>query len=239
MNNGFLVQLFDWEQRVTSIFPRTLNKLFWQFKAPWVIRRITDVRKNMTNVEQRLNLWHLASQPLAYGVPGDFVELGCFDGKTAVIFARLIEHFDSDRRLHLYDHFRISFNLTGRDIEQELIHNFRTANCPEPVIHAGDFMVTVPKELPDKIAFVHIDCGFGGDVEMHKLVLLHLFQHVYPRMPSGAIAVLMDYYDPSVNTGANFNPGATLAANEFLADKPEKVSALWANECTHGYFRKI
>jgi len=239
MNNGFLVQIFDWEQRLTSIFPRILNKLFSLMKTPWVIRRGTDPGKDMTNVEQRLNLWHLSSQTLAYGVPGDFAELGCFDGKTAVIFARVIEHFAPDRHLHLYDHFRISFNLTGRDIKQELLDNFQIANCPAPVIHNGDFIDTIPKELPDAIAFAHIDCGFGGDVGAHKLTVLHLLQHIYPRMSPGGIIVLMDYYDAATGAKVDVNPGVALAAHEFFADKPEKVSALWANEYTQGYVRKI
>lgn len=34
----------------------------------------------MTNLEQRINLYHLVSHVLFYGVPGDLVELGCNEG---------------------------------------------------------------------------------------------------------------------------------------------------------------
>lgn len=239
MNNAFLTQLFDWRQRDKEGIRYVVNRVLRRLHISWTVSRSMNPASDMTNVEQRLNLWHLVSQPFAYGVQGDVVELGCFDGKTAVIFARVIEHIAPDRHLHLYDHFRIGFNLIGRDIQQEVFSNFQTAGCKIPIIHNGDFMETVPSELPEHIAFAHIDCGFGGDIEMHKATVLHLLQHIYPRMPQGAIGVLMDYYDPAVSAGLNFNPGVTLAAHEFFSDKPEQVNALWANEYSHGYFRKI
>jgi O-methyltransferase len=173
---------------------------------------------------------------VAYGVPGDYGELGSFDGKTSVIFQKAIE--GTTRRLLVFDHFEMGFHLTGRDIRRELESNFRIAGAGDLVIHAGDFANTVPQELPAQIAFVHIDCGFGGDSVKHAETVKSLLSHVYPRMPTGAIGVLMDFYDPTVNKGTDFNPGAGQAAREFFADKPEKVSALWADEYVHGYFRK-
>ncbi|PZV06455.1 MAG: hypothetical protein DCF22_23835 [Leptolyngbya sp.] len=204
MNNAFLAQLFDWGASKKKGALWFINGVLRRLGIPFVVRRAIDPTRDMTNLEQRLNLWHLASQPLAYGVEGNVVELGCFDGKTAVIFARVIEQLAPDRQLHLYDHFRIGFNLTGRDIQQEVINNFQTAGCKLPVIHNEDFRVTVPGELPEQIAFIHIDCGFGDDVEMHRATVLYLLQHLYPRMPQGAIAVLMDYHDPTVSPGFNF-----------------------------------
>lgn len=238
MDNSFLNQLFDWNVREGRWIGR-INANLLRFKSRWLVRRQLDPGVNMTTLEQRISLWHLAEQPLAYGVPGDFVELGCFDGKTAAIFARALERESSQRMLHLFDSFQVGFHLKGRDIAQELRSNFQAAGCVQPQVHPGDFSVTVPAELPQEIAFVHIDCGFGGDVEEHRKTVLALLDHVYPRMPRGAIGTLMDYFDPDGWSGPRFNPGAGLAAREFFANRPEKMMGLWGGEFTHGFFRKL
>src|SRR5687768_11957934 len=144
MNNFFLTRLFDWDDRRAGM--ACANRWLRRLQIPWAIRSALDPKAAMTTVEQRLNLWHLAQQPLAYDVPGDYVELGCFDGKTAVIFARALEGSGPGRELHLYDHFQIGFHLTGRDIKNELLENFRQAGCPPPVLHPGDFRTTIPAE---------------------------------------------------------------------------------------------
>lgn len=238
MHSSFLDQWFDWGSTRSERWIRRINQGLRRLRSPWGISALVDPSRDMTNIEQRMNLWHLATQVLAYQVPGDLVELGCFDGKTATIFAQVMAQAEPQRQLHLYDHFQMSFALSGRDILQEVVNNFEAVGCSLPIIHTGDFAVTIPAELPEKIAFVHIDCGYGGDVEEHRATLLFLLEHVYPRLSEGAIAVLMDYYDPALCSGNNFNPGVGLAAEDFLADKPETMNVLWANEYTHGYFRK-
>lgn len=238
MHSTFLNRWFDWGQPGAERWITRINQGLRRLHSPWGLCPLVDPSRDMTNIEQRINLWHLASQPLAYNVPGDLVELGCFDGKTATIFAQVMMQWGNDRQLHLYDHFQMSFSLTGRDIQQEVIKNFQAVGCSPPIIHNGDFAATVPAELPEQIAFVHIDCGYGGDVEMHRATVLFLLEQVYPRMSPGAIGVLMDYYDPTLCSGSNFNPGVGLAAQDFFADKPEKVGVLWAKEYTHGYFRR-
>jgi O-methyltransferase len=192
----------------------------------------------MTSIEQRLNLWHLAAQPLLAGVPGDLVELGCFQGATATIFGTAIQRYAPDRHLHLYDHFGVEFHLSGQDIEGKVTANFRAAALPAPIIHRGDFAATVPKELPDQIAFAHIDCGCGGDPDAHRRTVVFLLQHVYPRMPSGAVCVLMDYHDPERCAGPDYNPGVRRGVQEFLTDKMDRVGSLWGGEYAHGCFRK-
>lgn len=236
MDNFFLTRLFDWDRRGPRM--ARANRLLRCLNIPWTIRRALDPKAEMTTLEQRINLWHLAQQPLAYDVPGDFVELGCFDGKTAVIFARALQECGPGRALHLYDHFQIASHLGGRDIREVLIENFRAAACAPPVLHPGDFRATVPAELPERIAFVHIDCGFGGDIDQHRATVFRLLEHVYPRMARGAIGVLMDYHDPAGSGAAGHNPGASLAAQAFFEGRPEKMTAIWAGEYSHGFFRK-
>jgi O-methyltransferase len=230
--------LFDWNRQLPPPAIRPLNRVLQRFRVHWQLRRSPDPRRDMTNFEQRLSLWHLVSQPLAYGVPGDVVELGCFDGKTAVIFAKVIEELDPARSLHLFDHFKVEFKQQGRDIRARVLEHFQMARCVAPLIHEGDFLDTVPGQLPETIAFVHIDCGFGGNPREHQATIQRLLEHVYPRMPRGAIGVLMDYHDLAQADGVNHNPGVKPAADTFFTDKPEKVGSLWADEYAHGYFRK-
>ncbi|MEB0262805.1 MULTISPECIES: hypothetical protein [unclassified Mucilaginibacter] len=80
----------------------------------------------------------------------------------------MIELNASDKQLHLYDSFFASFKVKG-SVEDELKANFNKAKLKQPIVHKGDFKRTLPGELPAEIAFVHIDCGFGGDKMEHKL----------------------------------------------------------------------
>ncbi len=238
MDNLVIVNHFDWGTRSAEKLPDEAALLAQRLGPKWRIERAMDPESDMTNVAQRANLWHFASQVIAYGVPGEFVEFGSFDGKCGVIFQKVIDATDPSRRLHLYDHFQFAFNLTGRDIQTELKRNFAAAGASAPVIHVGDFEDTVPDELPEQLAFVHIDCGFGGDPQAHADVVERLLEHAYPRMSKGAVCLLMDYHEAGRSEGPDHNPGAAIAAHRFFSDKPEKVSLLWAGEYSHGYFRK-
>ncbi len=69
--------------------------------------------------------------------------------------------------------------------------------------------------------------------------MLTSLQHVYPRLSKGAICLIDDYCDPSVNKGWNKLPRVKEACDHHLADKPERVSGLYASDYSHGYFRKL
>jgi O-methyltransferase len=238
MNNFFLVQLFDWGSRDQGKWMRRTQALFRQLGLPWLLRRALDPTCDMTSFEVRQNLWHFATQTLAYAVPGDFAAFGCFDGKTAVIYQKVLDDFGSPRRLHLYDHFQTGLHLGEADVRAELEKNFREAGVRSPVIHEGDFHATIPAALPAEIACMDIDCGTGGDPLLHEATVLYLLEHVYPRMAPGAIGVLMDFHEPGVTTCPDYNPGVGRACRKFFAGKPETVHSLWAGEYPQGYFRK-
>ena len=238
MNNFFVAQSFDWGWRQQGRALSFANRLLRAAGSSWSLSRSFTPFSHTTTLEQRINLWHLVSQPLAYGVRGDVVELGCFEGRTAVIFAQAIEQLAPGRQLHLFDHFGVGFHLGDQDIEQEVRRNFELAGCAPPFIHRGDFADTVPAALPERIAFAHFDCGFGGDVPAHRATLTRLLTHVYPRMSAGAIGVLMDSYDPEAGDVRNCNPGVAPTVTEFFADKPERIVSLWGGQYAHAFFRK-
>jgi O-methyltransferase len=268
MQNFFLVDYFDWHIERHSIFDRTINRFLGKlglqrrialsaaFDA--AVNRLVDKINPqhrpepiaslssgvLTSVEQRMNMYHFVAQVLAYDVPGDLVELGCYEGQSAILIQKTILGHDPTRRLHLYDSFEGLPPITDKDgttfrqgwlaIPEEIVRdNFRKYELPAPVIHKGWFKDTLPHGLPERICFAHLD----GDLYDSILVS---FEHVYPRLSKGAICLIDDYCDPAVNPrGWNQLPGVKQACDEFLHDKPEKVSGIYAGAYSHGFFRKL
>jgi len=203
------------------------------------------------NVESRMNVFHLASQTVAYDVPGDLVEVGCAEGHSSVVIQAVLEEEARGRkRFHVYDSFEglpepaLTDAMDGvygkGDMAAPLERfesNFRRAGLDvRPVIHRGWFEATIPSELPDRISFAMIDCDLYSSTA-------HVLPAVYARMSPGAIGMFGVYYDAEVYRCENIpgtyaSPGVKRATDEFFADKPERVSVLYANEYSNGYFRK-
>jgi O-methyltransferase len=234
MDNRFITHLLDWDKgasRSVQLANRMLQKLG---KRAYV--RAPGSTGYMTNVEVRMNLYHLVSQVLAYEVKGEFIELGTFVGHTAVLLAKVLEDEGGGaRKLHVYDTFTPLWNEP--DPLGTLRANFAKYDLTAPEIHQGWFDDTLPTQLPERISFVHVDCGWGTDPVAHGEVIKKAMERVYPRMSKGAICSLIDYGDPS-ELPDNQNPGVKPAIDAFLADKPERISVLFAAEYGHAYFRK-
>jgi O-methyltransferase len=196
-------------------------------------------KRSTSSAEQRNNLYLLADQAVAFGVPGEFVEIGCHEGQTARVIASVIEHHRADRTLHLYDDFRFGTAGEGR-VRDRLQPAFRKSGLPKPVIHEGAFEHTLSTQLPQRIAFAHIDCGFGDLPEFHCQRLMRCLEALYPRMVPGSIGVLMDYHDPDRTVvGWDCNPGVKLACDNFFKKKPECIQILYGGKFSHAFFRKV
>jgi O-methyltransferase len=199
----------------------------------------------MTTIEQRINLFHLLSQVVVYGVPGDAVEVGTHEGVTAALFMTIIARLDSKRTLHLFDVFRDPPESVVRE-------HFKSLNLPEPIIHRGWLHETLPAELPEQIAFFNLDLGPGRSPDTFAGDIGHALAAIYPRMTPGAVGVLQDYCDPAAYDRPGYHfpglirstkywnhyPQVKQACDEFFRDKPEKVHPLFAGNYSHGYFRK-
>jgi hypothetical protein len=99
--------------------------------------------------------------------------------------------------------------------EDVLRYNFKRYNLPLPEIHRGLFKDTLPDGLPGKICFAYLD----GD--LYESILVSL-EHVYPKLAKGAVCLIDDYNDPSINPlGWNKLPGVKKACDEYLSNKPE------------------
>ncbi|MFN7976724.1 MAG: TylF/MycF/NovP-related O-methyltransferase [Vicinamibacterales bacterium] len=200
----------------------------------------------MTSEEQAVNLWHLLRAVLAAAVPGEVAELGCHEGLTAALLQHTIDETGGGRQLHVFDSFEGLPPPTAEDArgeapvtragelavaEARLHETFARFGLRPPVVHKGWFDQTL-HDLPDALAFVHLDADLYASTATALAA-------VYPRLSRGAIVVLDDYHDPDeVPCRWSLFPGVKRAADEFLADKPERVVPLLAGHECHGFFTK-
>lgn len=203
-----------------------------------------DTAADMNSLEQRINFFHLLRSVLDNDIPGELVELGTFTGQSALLFQKTLSIQPSSKSLHLYDSFNVQFKESG-DVLEVLKANFIKAKLPIPHIHKGLFEETIPEQLPEQIAFAHIDCGWGGDPKVHEELILFCMKHIYPRLSPGAVCVFMDYYDPKMNPFVpksyhldKINIGVRKAVNDFFKDKIEKPFLLYGGQASHGYIIK-
>lgn len=238
--NNFFVASQSYHTRRGYKLLQLLNAGLRRLHLGHYVQPLPNPVVDMTTLEQRLNYYHLLEAVLAYQVPGEVVELGCFTGQCAQLFQRVLTQQRSPKQLHLYDSFEVRFTLQ-EPVEDVLRREFAQAGLPQPALHKGYFEQTLPAELPAQVAFAHIDCGFGGDPLAHAAVVRHCLAALYPRLSAGAVCVLMDYQRPPYRADSygGINPGVALACDEFLADKPERVVELYGNQYAHGYFRKL
>lgn len=191
----------------------------------------------MVSLQQVVNIQHLLTRIIEDGVEGDILELGCHTGSTAAIISSILEAEHTEKHFHAYDRF--NFEVAGENIREQFEQHFAELELEAPSIHEGDIFELVPKELPERVAFVHIDLGVGTALDAHKNVVSHVLENVYPRMPKDAVGLLMDYHDVERTIeGSNSNPGMATAADAFFEDKPEEVFTLYGGPYSHGYFRK-
>lgn len=236
-NNFFLITppVFSKNKKKVDFINRTLERMGFAHR----LTKVFDPMAEMNTIEHRINYYHLLTFLIENEVEGDLIELGSFTGQCATLFQQILDVNKSSKSVHLFDSFEKKFGIDA-DIETVLKKNFESKGLKQPVIHKGLFNQTIPAELPASIAFVHIDCGWGGDPEEHKQIVLYCLQNIYERISKGGICVMMDYHDPAITfTGLDCNPGVKMACDIFLKDKPEKMTCLYANEASHGYFTKL
>ncbi len=238
VHNTFITRYFDWDGSHGSRTVRAANRALRLLGKSARVRAPYSTGY-MSTIEQRINVYHFVSQVVAHRVRGDLIEVGTFVGETAVLITKVLEgEQNAGRKLHVYDAFSPLWN--SPDPLGALKGHFAKQRLPLPEIHKGWFRDTMPGELPDEISFAHIDCGWGGDPKDHEQVLLDVMAHIYPRMTPGAICSIIDYTDNNeLPEAVDANPGVKPAFDKFMADKPERISILYAAEMGHAYFRKL
>jgi len=197
----------------------------------------------MTSIEQGINIYHLLCQTIQNNIPGAIVECGCYEGITAILLQKTLDQFNSDKIIHVFDSFEGLPDKSEKDGDTivakgacstkkiNLIENFEKYKTKLPIIHEGWFKDTLPKELPRKICFAHLDGDFYSSI-------MESLEYVYPRLSKDATVIIDDYCDPQIYDINDILPGVKRATDEFLMDKPEKLVVLIAGNYCHAYFRK-
>jgi O-methyltransferase len=219
---------------------RALNRLLRR-RPLWLrLERAIDGRYDVTTVEQRIHLVHLLTYVVCHDAEGDVVEIGTIEGKTAVLLTKVLQELNSTKRLHVYAAFHVSYFLgEGADVLARLRGNFAATNARLPEIHRGYFKQTLPRELPEKISFVHLDVGIGPNPGRHNATRLHCLASIYDRLSPGGVCVLMDYHDGSFPDVPDGHPGVGLVTDEFLRGGPEKPFVLYGGQGAMAYFRRV
>ena len=243
---AFVIKSFNSHNRFLKIkFKNDNLNRFYKIKNS----KKFDSKENMlngdwSNVEKAVNVYHLLTQTVLLNIPGDIVELGCFDGTTSIIMQKTLDQLRSKKVVHVYDSFEglpgkskndgDTIFVTGscKTQKENLVENYSKNNTKLPIIHEGWFSNTLPNKLPAKISFAHLDGDFYSSI-LESLI------YVYPRLSKGAVVVIDDYCNPKTLDVNNILPGVKNACDEFFKDKKEKVDILLAGCETHGYFRKL
>lgn len=159
---------------------------------------------------------------LVADVPGDTAEVGCYRGAMSWLICASNQRSEQRRVHHLFDSFEGLSLPSANDGK-----HWRTGDlaCGESVVHANlsqfaSRFRTYKGWVPDRFSevadssfsFVHID------VDLHDPTLDSL-AFFYPRLSVGGILVCDDY-------GFTSCPGATLACDRYMADKPEAMLRL-------------
>lgn len=210
-----------------------LNKLSLKLGLRYNLLRVPDGINSMHTVEQRMNFMLLAQQVIHGGVEGEWIEAGCYDGQSAMVFQKVFQNYYPGRAVRLYDNFQRTYGKDG-GIQDALLRNFAAHQLNPPTVIKGNFSDTMPGQLPEQIAFAHIDCGYGGDPAEHAALITFLLENIYPRLTPGAVLTLMDYHDPEHTVEGNaVNPGVKPATDAFFSDKPEEISTLYGHAYSH------
>ena len=156
------------------------------------------------------------------GVPGDFVELGCYKGDTSLLLADVLK--DLDKRLWIYDSFeglpeksnfdnsplgeefkKGELSVTKREVKER----FLRAGLKVPVIKKGWFADFSDDDLPKGIAFCFLDGDFYESIR-DGLGL------VEDKMSEDAVLIVHDYNNPAL-------PGVKKAVDEWVGTRGLQV----------------
>jgi len=207
--------------------------------------RIYEKNRAMMSFDKLLNLYYAVIDIIEKKIPGDFVELGSYKGYTAICIQKILKKRNSNKAFCVFDSFQGLPEKGKKDLlvdkrevskhvfldnrrlkkgwfkatKEELIENFQEFQLDPPKIYEGWFEKTLPKHLPKKIAFAHLDADFYSSTYV-------ALEQVFPRLSKGAIVILDDYCDPKVLNRDNSLPGVKKACDEFFKDKKVEIAPL-------------
>lgn len=171
------------------------------------------------NSHRRLALQQLLR--LTAGVSGDTAECGVYLGCGSHIILQSNQRSSLAREHFVFDSFEGLSNPSGKDGAYWKVHDLSVAEHTVKQNLSGFERVTYCKGwIPDRFddvrdrrfSFVHVD------VDLYEPTLASI-RFFYDRLNPGGVFVCDDY-------GFLTCPGATLAVDEYLSGKPEKMVTL-------------
>jgi hypothetical protein len=122
-------------------------------------------------------------------VEGDYVDLGCYDGKTVQIIGRYVDFARQARRYYVYDVFddppqEARKAAHGPQLQRQVEQ--RLSGLGDVRVVGGRLPGSLESAMPLRIAFAQIDLN-SADAELGCL------EHLFERLSPGAILVLDDY----------------------------------------------
>lgn len=157
---------------------------------------------------------------------GDVVEMGCYEGTSALFEQRLLQRLAPYKSLWLYDSFEGLPEKTKEDSSpagiqfrggqlraqrSQLKRNFVKANLPRPEITKAWFNELLPEDLPDQICFAFLDGDFYESI-------IDSLELVWPKMSKGGAVLIDDYQNAAL-------PGVRKAVEAFFADEEIALKA--------------
>ena len=132
-----------------------------------LLGKFAIISEQITRSELKVILREL-QKTLERKIAGDVVELGCYEGTSALFEMRMLQGLAPQKELWLYDSFEGLPEKTNEDMSangvqfkagelragrSQLIKNFAHANVPLPNIQKAWFEDLSPSDLPDQICF--------------------------------------------------------------------------------------
>jgi len=122
-------------------------------------------------------------------VEGDFVDLGCYDGRTVHVMARYIDLNQHNKRYFLYDLFENPTDESrkakhGPNLYAEVCQLF--SEYPNATVIKGPVPDSFVQGLPEKIAFAQIDLN-EAEPELAALKV------IYDRITPGGMIIFDDF----------------------------------------------
>ncbi len=184
--------------------------------------------ETMTSIERMYALYSATRYIVANGIAGDLVECGVWRGGSVMLMAHtLLRLGDTARTLWLYDTFRGMTapeaadvqTMTGRSAQDVLAEaersgpfwgiaardaverNLLGTGYPNVRFVEGDVAITIPKNVPAKIALLRLDTDWYASTR-------HELEHLYPLIEPGGVLIVDDY---------GYWTGARKATDEYFA----------------------
>jgi O-methyltransferase len=185
----------------------------------------------------RVLIWMLA-KVVEKKIPGDVVELGCFNGASSIFIQSLLLRLKSEKQFHVYDVWTglpkpgskddfPEYPLTAGDLSfsaNSFINVFFQRGIPIPIMNSGLFSQIPDCQYPETISFAYFDSL------LYQSILDSWFV-VYDKLSPGAIVLIDDY-------GSLRSPGVKVACDEFLEGRSETVMDCpvpYQGYCKDGY----